>query len=296
MANVKELRGRIKSVTNIAKITKAMEMVSSMKLRRVQARAVTLRPYSEAIRALVEHLAEHVGQDTERPLFRHRPVRTVGVFLVTSDRGLCGSYNSNMLLALLDFLKQLASKRPGAKVKFFCYGRKGYSYLNRRSHDIERYFVDPPLDRLDFNAARLAGQALVTAFLGGVVDEVHLGYTRFASMSRFEPTFEPLLPVTSIRLWGEDNIPSTQASTYLLEPSADVIFEHLVPKYLETIVFDAMLQSLTSEHAARRMAMKGATDSAGRMSKDLRKVYNRARQEKITKELMDIVGGTAAVS
>lgn len=296
MANVRELRGRIKSVSNIAKITKAMEMVASMKLRRVQARAVALHPYSQEIRALVEHLSEHVGQDTERPLFRKRDVKTVGIFLVTSDRGLCGAYNSNMMLELLDFLKQLQSKRPGAKVKFFCYGRKGYSYLNRRSYDIERYFVDPPLDRLDFNAARVAGSALVEAFTTGVVDEVHLGYTRFASMSRFEPTFEPLLPVTSIRLWGDDNIPSTTPSTYLLEPNADVIFEQLVPKYLETVVFDAMLQSLTSEHASRRMAMKGATDAAGRMSKDLRKVYNRARQEKITKELMDIVGGTAAVS
>ena len=116
------------------------------------------------------------------------------------------------------------------------------------------------------------------------------------STARFQPTFEPLLPVTSIRLWGEDNIPSTQPSPYLLEPSADAVFERLVPKYLETVLFDAMVQSLTSEHASRRMAMKGATDSASRMSKNLRKVYNRARQEKITKELLDIVGGTAAVS
>ena len=116
------------------------------------------------------------------------------------------------------------------------------------------------------------------------------------STARFQPTFEPLLPVTSIRLWGDDNIPSTVPSTYLLEPSADAIFEKLVPKYLETVVFDAMLQSLTSEHASRRMAMKGATDAASRMTKDLRRVYNRARQEKITKELLDIIGGAAAVS
>jgi F-type H+-transporting ATPase subunit gamma len=296
MASVRELRGRIKSVSNIAKITKAMEMVASMKLRRVQARAMALHPYSEEIRGLVEHLSEHVGQDTERPLFRAREVKTVGVFLVTADRGLCGAYNSNMMLRLLDFLEQVKSKRPGAKVKFFCYGRKGYAYLNRRSYDIERFFVDPPLDKLDFNAARMASGALVDAFTQGVVDEVHLAYTRFVSTARFQPTFEPLLPVTRIRLWGEDNIPSTQFSTYLLEPNADAIFERLVPKYLETVVFDAMLQSLTSEHASRRMAMKGATDAASRMSKNLRKVYNRARQEKITKELLDIVGGASAVS
>jgi len=297
MANVRELRGRIRSVANIAKITKAMEMVASMKLRRVQARAQTLRPYTEEIRNLIEHLAEHVGQDAERPLFlRRSEVKTVGVFLVTSDRGLCGAYNSNMLLRLLDFLEQIKQARPGANLKFFCYGRKGYSYLNRRSYDIERFFVDPPLDKLDFNSARLASDALVRAFLDGVVDEMYLAYTRFRSVVRFEPTFEPLLPVTGIRLFGDDDIPSTQPSSYLLEPDADAIFDRLVPKYLETVVFDAMLQSLTSEHAARRMAMKGATDAAGRMGRDLRKVFNRARQEKITKELMDIVGGSAAVS
>ena len=153
MANVRELRGRIKSVGNIAKITKAMEMVASMKLRRVQARAMALRPYTDEVRGLVEHLSEHVGQDTERPLFRARPVKTVGVFLVTSDRGLCGAYNSNMMLRLLDFMDKIKQQRPGAKVKFFCYGRKGYSYLNRRSYEIERFFVDPPLDKLDFNAS-----------------------------------------------------------------------------------------------------------------------------------------------
>ncbi len=296
MANVRELRGRIKSVGNIAKITKAMEMVASMKLRRVQARAMAMRPYTDEVRGLVEHLSEHVGQDTARPLFRARPVKTVGVFLVTSDRGLCGAYNSNMMLRLLDFLEQVKRQRPGAKVKFFCYGRKGYSYLNRRSYEIERFFVDPPLDKLDFSAARLASTALVEAFTKGVVDEMHLAYTRFVSTARFKPTFEPLLPVTSIRLFGDDNFPSTTFSTYLLEPSADAIFERLVPKYLETVVFDAMLQSLTSEHASRRMAMKGATDAASRMTKDLRRVYNRARQEKITKELLDIIGGAAAVS
>lgn len=296
MGNVRELRGRIKSVNNIAKITKAMEMVSSMKLRRVQARAIALRPYTNEIRKLVEHLAEHVGQDASRPLFARREVKTVGVFLVSADRGLCGAYNSNMVMRTLDFMDKVKAARPDAKVKFFCYGKKGYSFLNRRSYDIERFFVDPPLDKLDFNAARVASGALVEAFEAGVVDEVHLAYTRFASMARFEPTFEPFLPVTSIRLWGDDNVPSTRPSTYLLEPDADAIFERLVPKYLETVVFDAMLQSLTSEHAARRMAMKGATDAAGRMGKDLKKIYNRARQEGITKELMDIVGGTAAVS
>lgn len=296
MGSIRELRGRIRSVGNIAKITKAMEMVASMKLRRVQARAQALRPYTGEVRKLVEHLSEHVGPDANRPLFEQREVKAVGVFLVTSDRGLCGAYNSNMMLKLLGLIDRLKQRYPGAKLKFFCYGRKGYSYLNRRSYDIERFFVDPPLDKLNFDSARMASQALVESFEKGVVDEVVLAYTRFASASRFEPTFEQFLPVSNVKLWGDDNIPSTKPSDYLLEPDADAIFDRLIPKYLETVVFDAMMQSLTSEHASRRMAMKGATDAAGRMGKTLRKVYNRARQEKITKELMDIVGGTAAVS
>jgi F-type H+-transporting ATPase subunit gamma len=298
MANVKELRGRIRSVGSISKITKAMEMVASMKLRKVQARALALRPYTDEIRKLIAHLAEYVGEEASRPLFRRRKVQTVGVLLITSDRGLCGAYNSNLFLRALDLIEELQQRHgSGIEVKFFCYGRKGYSYLNRRSYEIERFFVEPPLDKADFAAARMVSGTLVDAFLSGRVDEVHLLYSRFASMIRFVPTADPFLPVTSVKIGGEDErVSSRFDSEYLLEPDPDVIFAHLVPRYLETVVFDAMLQSLTSEQASRRMAMKGATDAATRMRRNLTKVYNRARQEKITKELMDIVGGTAAVS
>ncbi|MFY9343965.1 MAG: ATP synthase F1 subunit gamma [Planctomycetota bacterium] len=291
MANLKELRGRIKSVASIAQITRAMEMVASMKLRKVQARAVSFHPYVEEIRHMIEALADKVAGEV--PLFAEREVKTVGVFVVASDRGLCGAYNSNLLFSLKRVVDQL--QQEGKQVKFWVYGRKGYAWLTRRGFAVERFFVEPPLDKADFAAAKLVGQALVDAFTAGTVDEVRLYYTRFQSMIKFAPTGAPFLPIRSIAV-GEAAKAHDWALDFLLEPDATTVFNRLLPRYLETVVFDAMLQSLTSEHASRRMAMKGATDAAVRMQKGLKKVYNRARQENITKELLDIVGGASAVS
>ena len=291
MANLKELRGRIKSVASIAQITGAMEMVASMKLRKVQAKAQSFHPYTEEIRHMIDRLSLRVAIDAERPLFMAREVETVGYFLLTSDRGLCGSFNTNLLMKLRDELAEL--EQAGKKVKFWCYGRKGYTWLQRRGYEVERYFVEPALDKADFTSARLVGDELVAAFLGRSVDEVRLCYTAFASVARFVPTMQGFLPVTTIEFGDEPE--DDYELDFLLEPNATAVFNQLMPRYLETVVYDSMLQSLASEHASRRMAMKGATDAAGRMTKDLKKVYNRARQETITKELLDIIGGANAV-
>lgn len=296
MANVKELRLRIKSVGNIRQITKAMEMVASMKLRKVQAKAQANRPYTEEIRGLVGRLAASSGSEERQPLFDQREQKTIGVLVLTSDRGLCGAYNSNLLSHVDDQIEELAKAYPGAKLKFYCYGRKGYAYLSRRKFDIEKFFVEPPLDKADFAAAKHVSDTLVADFLSKKIDAAHLVYSRFASMIRFVPTWDAFLPVT--------NVPKQRAATekrsfsadYLLEPDAKTIFARLLPRYLETVVYDAIVQSLASEHASRRMAMKGATDAATRMGKELKTEYNRARQESITKELLDIVGGASAVS
>ncbi len=290
MANLKELRGRIKSVTSIAQITRAMEMVASMRLRKAQAKAQSFHPYTEEIQHMIERVASHVSGDV--PLFRRREVATVGFFVVTSDRGLCGSYNSNLLFALKRQADELIA--GGKQVKFWCYGRKGYTWLTRRGFAVERFFVEPPLDKADFAAAKMVGQALVEAFTTGVVDEVRLFFTRFQSMSKFVPTNSPFLPIASIAVGAQAE--AKYELDFLLEPDATTVFNRLMPRYLEAVVFDAMLQSLASEHASRRMAMKGATDAAARMTKGLKKVYNRARQENITKELLDIIGGASAVS
>ena len=293
MANLKELRGRIKSVASIAQITRAMEMVASMKLRKVQAKAMSFRPYVDEIRNMITAIAAKVSEEGDVPLFAVRDVNTVGFFVVASDRGLCGSYNSNLLFGLKKKADELIAQ--GKKVKFWVYGRKAYAWLTRRGFEIERFFVEPSLDKADFTAAKLVGQAMVDAFTSGMVDEARIYYTRFQSMIKFVPTDAPFLPIRTIAV-GERAEQKTYAQDFLLEPDAKSVFNRLMPRYLETVVFDAMLQSLTSEHASRRMAMKGATDAAVRMTKGLKKVYNRARQENITKELLDIVGGASAVS
>jgi len=293
MANLKELRGRIKSVASIAQITRAMEMVASMKLRKVQAKAQSFHPYTNEIRQMIEALAGKVSGEADVPLFRRRDVNTVGIFLVTSDRGLCGSYNSNLLLGLRKTIEELQA--AGRKVKFWVYGRKGYAWLTRRGYEVERFFVEPSLDKADFTAAKIVGHALVEAFELGAIDEARLFYSRFQSMIKFVPTNSTFLPIGSIAVGEAAQKPALEQD-FLLEPDAETVFNRLLPRYLETVVFDAMLQALASEHASRRMAMKSATDAAVRMNKSLKKVYNRARQENITKELLDIIGGASAVS
>lgn len=296
MANLKELRGRIKSVASIAQITRAMEMVASMKLRKVQAKALGFHPYTEEVRGMLERLAARVQAGADLPLFRAREVKTTAVLVIASDRGLCGSYNSNLLHELRRTIEAIKAEDPARKIVFYCYGRKGYAWLTRRGYQVARFFVEPPLDKADFTAARVTGQALVDAFTAGEVDEVRLCYTRFQSVARFVPTIEPFLPVRGVAVGGAEGEASAYELDFLMEPDAVTVFNRLIPRYLETVIFDAMLQALASEQASRRMAMKTATDAAVRMNKGLKKVYNRARQENITKELLDIVGGASAVS
>lgn len=302
MANLKELRGRIKSVTGIAQITRAMEMVASMKLRKVQAKALSFHPYTEELRAMIERLAARGGSDSESPWFRVRQPKTTGILLLTSDRGLCGSFNANNFKVLRAIMDEVKAQDPGRKLKFWAYGRKGYMYLTRRGFEVERFFVEPQLDKLDFQAAKMVVDELTRAFLQGLVDNIRIAYTRFASASRFEATNARFLPVMNRDfLTVEDNREAQEAAAkepvldWLIEPDARTLHDLLVPRYLETVVYDAMLQSVASEHASRRMAMKSATDAAARMIKQLKKKYNRARQENITKELLDIIGGASAV-
>ena len=295
MANVKELRQRIKSVGGIAKITSAMEMVASMKLRKAQAAALSLRPYTAEIRQMIDHLAASVGSEANLPLFEQRAVKNIGVLVVTSDRGLCGAYNSNVLARFHALEREKKAQHPGAQLKLYCYGKKGYAYLYKRGYEIEKFFVEPPIDKADFLAAKSVSKTLVEDFEARKLDEVIVLYTDFASVVRFIPTAASFLPVGGIAT-GEDAEDSGINQDYILEPDPTTIFNRLIPRYLETVVYDALLGSQASEHASRRMAMKGASDAATRMGKDLKKAYNRARQEGITKELLDIVGGANAVS
>lgn len=289
MASIRELRGRIKSVGNIKQITRAMEMVATTKLRRFQDRAMGSRPYTEEITGLMGRLAAVLGEEEveRRPLFRAGEGEGVLVLLVTSDRGLCGAYNTNVFRAL----ETWRAGAPGP-ARYAVYGKKGFQYLTRSGLEIEHFFTEPPLEQLDFRAAARVARYLVEAFLEGRCSEVKVLYTAFQSMVRYVPTWIDLLP---LRATPHSDAEAETAGDVILEPDARTIFEQLVPRYLETRVYNALVEALTSEYASRRVSMKNATDAAGDMQKALKGQYNRRRQEGITKDLLDIVGGAEAL-
>lgn len=290
MAGIKELRLRIKSVGNIKQITRAMEMVASTKLRRFQDRAVASRPYSQEIAGLVARLSAMLGDSVaDEPLFNAGAGDRTLVLLMTSDRGLCGAYNTN----LLRNLEQWLDARGGAdKTDFFVYGRKGAQYLTKRGYSVKKFITDPPMEEIDYRNAALTGRMLVDEFESGAYSDVHIAFTAFESMVKYTPQIAPFLPLTPESLGGADDAENSDA---IMEPDAETIFASLVPRYLETRIYNGLLEALTSEYASRRFAMKNATDAASDMQKELKGIYNRKRQEGITKELLDIVGGTEAV-
>lgn len=295
MASVKELRVRIKSVGNIKQITRAMEMVSSTKLRRFQDRAVSSRPYAEEIAGLVERLAAVLGSDVaDRPLFKQGAGEKLCLLLVTSDRGLCGAYNTNLFAKLEGYLAEHKAAGVDEKdIDFYIYGRKGFQYCSKRGLNVERFLVEPPLESIDFAQAAGTAGMLMEAFLSGSYSRVDLLYSSFKSMVKYIPRVVPFLPVEA-KLDGDGGA-SGSASDVILEPNAETIFDSLIPRYLEIRIFNALLESLTSEYASRRASMKAATDAATDMQKLLKGKYNRMRQEGITMELLDLVGGTEAL-
>src|SRR5688572_21644279 len=195
MASIRDLRVRIKSVGNIKQITRAMEMVATTKLRRFQDRAIASRPYAQEIAQLLSRLATAADDDlSEQPAFRPGKGAAVAILLVTSERGLCGAYNSNVFAALERWLKA----HPGVDARFFVYGRKGYQYLQKRGLKVERFFVDPPLEKVDYRLAKLTARALAEAFGSGLYREVLVLYSAFESMAKYVPTVATLLPVQKL--------------------------------------------------------------------------------------------------
>jgi F-type H+-transporting ATPase subunit gamma len=221
------------------------------------------------------------------PIFRPGPGKAVALLVIGSDRGLCGAYNSQLFAA---FERWLAAN-PGVDVRCFVYGKRAYQYLQKRGGvKIERYFAEPPLEKLDYRLAKFTAKALTDAFNSGEYREVKILYTAFESMAKYVPTAMGFLPVQAASTAGDNS-----ASDVILEPNVEALLGKLVPRYLETRIYNALLESITSEYASRRMAMKNATDAATDMQSLLKGVYNRRRQEGITKDLLDIVGGAEAL-
>jgi len=289
MAGGKEIRTKIKSVQNTRKITKAMEMVAASKMRKAQERMRAARPYSEKIRRLAANLAAANNTDFRHPfLVKKGDVKRVGLIVVTTDKGLCGGLNTNVLRMVLNGMRQW-EKDGVTDTRVTCIGGKGLGFMQRMGAKVISHVThlgDTP------HLEKLIGpiKVMIDAFEQGELDVVYVAYTRFVNTMKQEPQVEQLLPLTGERLGTPES-----SWDYLYEPEAKVVVEEMLVRYVEALIYQAVAENMASEQSARMVAMKSATDNAGNVIKELQLIYNKARQAAITKEISEIVGGAAAV-
>jgi F-type H+-transporting ATPase subunit gamma len=294
MAVGKEIRGKIKSVENTKKITKAMEMVAASKMRKAQERMRAARPYADKIRNITAHLSE------ANPEYKSAYMRdvagapkAVGFIVVTTDKGLCGGLNTNVLRALTNKMKEVQS--TGAAIHTVAIGNKGFGFLNRIGATVISHAVQlgdaPQLDKLIGPV-----KVMLDAFVEGKLDAVYLCYTKFINTMKQEPMVEPLLPLAASRLEQSAAEKKQYSWDYIYEPDAPTVIDDLLTRYIEALVFQGVAENMASEQSARMVAMKAATDNAGTLIGELKLIYNKTRQAAITKELSEIVSGAAAIS
>ena len=292
MAAGKEIRGKIKSVENTRKITKAMEMVAASKMRKAQDRMRRARPYADKVRNIAAHLAEANPEFTHPFLVAHDEARAVGFIVVTTDKGLCGGLNTNVLRAVTARIRELSGQ--GIEAQAVAIGNKGLGFLGRIGAKVLANAVhlgDAP------HLEKLIGpvKVLLDAYAEGKLRTVYLCYTRFINTMKQEPLVEQLLPLSAERLAQTEEEKRAYHWDYLYEPDAQDVIEFLMVRYIEALVYQAVSENMASEQSARMVAMKAATDNAGSVIDELKLVYNKTRQAAITKELSEIVAGAAAV-
>ena len=284
MASVRQIRRRIRSVENTAKITKAMSMIAASKMRRTQEAALRGRPYSDLMQTLLAHLAAQTSDDEEHhPLLVNRPRRNIALITITPDRGLTGGLNSNINRAAGQFV---AAQDAGVKV--VAMGKKGRDFMVRTGQDVAAVFTDVP-DRPGLDEVAPLARIVIDLFTAEEADAVFVAYAQFVNTTLQRPVVEQLLPV------APSDLDAGQAVGYIYEPSEQPVLDALLPRYVEMQLYHYLLEGIASEQSARMVAMRNATDNANVMVDDLTLVMNKARQETITKELLDIVGGVAAV-
>ncbi|MFO0233360.1 MAG: F0F1 ATP synthase subunit gamma [Burkholderiales bacterium] len=289
MAGSREIRNKIKSVQNTRKITKAMEMVAASKMRKVQERMRRSRPYADQVRNIAAHLANANPEYKHPFLVRRETERAAAVILVTTDKGLCGGLNTNVLRMVTQRLREL--ERAGTKVQVTAIGNKGLGFMQRIGAKVVSQVTQlgdsPHLEKL-IGPVKLQ----LDAYSNGEIDAVYLAYTRFINTMKQEPVIEQLLPLDASRLQEDSREYSWD---YLYEPDAQSVLDEVLLRYVEAIVYQALAENMASEQSARMVAMKSASDNAKKVIGDLQLSYNKARQAAITKELSEIVGGAAAV-
>jgi len=284
----KEIRGKIKSVENTKKITKAMEMVAASKMRKAQDRMRAARPYSDKVRNIAANLGK-ANPEYTHAFMKTNDAKAVGFIVVTTDKGLCGGMNTNVLRAVTTKLRELQS--AGVESQAVAIGNKGLGFLNRIGAKVVSHVTQlgdtPHLDKLIGPV-----KVLLDAYAEGKISAVYLSYTRFINTMKQEPVVEQLLPLTSETLKADQG---EHGWDYIYEPDAQTVIDELLVRYLEALVYQAVAENMASEQSARMVAMKSATDNAGNVIGELKLVYNKTRQAAITKELSEIVAGAAAV-
>ena len=290
MPGSKEIRTKIKSVQNTRKITKAMEMVAASKMRKAQERMRAARPYSEKIRRLAANLSQALITDYRHPfLVKSATVKRVGLIVVSTDKGLCGGLNTNVLRQAVNSMRQWEQEGV-SEIRVTAIGNKGLGFMQRLGAKVvseATHMGDTP------HLEKLIGpiKVMIDAYQAGELDAVHIAYTRFINTMKQEPVIEQLLPLTGERLGTPDG-----HWDYLYEPDAQTVIDDLLIRYIEALIYQAVAENMASEQSARMVAMKAATDNAGNVIKELQLVYNKARQAAITKEISEIVGGAAAIA
>jgi len=288
MAAGKEIRGKIKSVENTKKITKAMEMVAASKMRKAQERMRHARPYSDKVRNIAANLGK-ANPEYRHPFMRINDAKAVGFIVVTTDKGLCGAFNSNRLRGVRSKLRELQG--AGVTTQAVAIGNKGLGFLNRIGAQVVSHVTQlgdtPHLDKLIGPV-----KVLLDAYAEGKISAVYLSYTKFINTMKQEPVVERLLPLSDENLKADEG---QHGWDYIYEPDAQSVIDELLVRYVEGLVYQAVAENMASEQSARMVAMKSATDNAGNVIAELRLVYNKTRQAAITKELSEIVAGAAAV-
>ena len=299
MAGMKEIRGKIKSVQNTRKITKAMEMVAASKMRRAQERMRSARPYADKIRDVAAHMSAATPEYRHPFMVENKGAKAAGMILVTTDKGLCGGMNTNVLRAALLKFKELEQK--GQTIEASAIGSKGLGFLNRLKaktvSQVTHLGDTPHLEKL-IGAIKVQ----LDLYSEGKISAVYLAFTRFVNTMKQEAVIEQLLPLSASDFARKDGLDSKSERVtpktswdYIYEPDARTLLDGMMRRYLEAVVFQMVNENMASEQAARMVAMKAASDNAGKIIQELQLIYNKTRQAAITKELSEIVGGAAAV-
>jgi len=290
MASLKDIKDKIQAVGKTKQITKAMNMVAASKLKSAQSKMEDFRPYAEKFMEVLNSVALRVNPDMH-PLLAVREPKKVRIICMTSDRGLCGGFNSNVMRAVEGFIKYRS--KEGQEVSLVAVGRKGRDHFRKKANMIGQH--TDVFKRFDISLADSIGRELISSFVDGEYDELHIAYNEFRNVAIQRPKIDRLLPMKAIDS-AEEEIPPERKLGYIYEPAEEILIEKFLPTYVRVMIFRALLETSAGENGARMVAMDNATISCEEMIGDLSLKYNKARQQAITAELMDIVGGTEALA